>query len=799
MRISHTIFCLLCIVPVLSAEDSKAIEHFENKIRPVLVRHCYRCHSSKVPRPKGELLLDSRAGILKGGENGEIIVPRKPHQSPLILALQHKEGEMPPNKKLSEPIIDDFVRWVQMGAPIPTKTVSANSDSPLWALQPPSKQGIPKVKDDSWPANEIDHFVLNRLEEKVLHPNPDANAETWLRRVTFDLIGLPPTIDEMNAFLNDDSAEAKTKVVDRLLASPGFGQRWGRHWLDVARFGESAGQSRNISYRFAWRYRNWVIDAFNKDLPYDQFIIQQLAGDLLEADTQDQRDSQHIATGFLMVGPKLLNENNKSLVYRMGVVDDQIDTTFRAFMGLTIGCARCHDHKYDPIPTRDYYALAGIFRSTENLCGVESNNNTIDNGLYPLGKGGEKVLAEIDAKKKIFESLSKDLAKARRHQQSQEAKLRELMKKNAPMSEITKQQEIVNMAKATYRDVARRRNKARSAIPKPPPSAMAAREGKTIKDSEVFQSGDVGNPGKAVPRGMLSAFHKVCPPSKIGTRESGRLQLAHWIANRRNPLTARVMVNRIWHHLFGIGIVNTVDNFGSLGELPVHPELLDHLAVRLMDEGWSIKKMIRQIVLSRTYALSSNHNSRAYAADPDNRFLWRMSRRRLEGEAIRDAMLAVAGRLDTSHRQGSAVSEQGMFEMSPQHRVRLHTSYGVETCRSTYLPVMRAALPHALSLFDAPNPSLVVGKRAVTTVAPQALYLLNDEFVIENAKAVAAKVADTKGSDTDRIHFAYRLLLNREPNSAERERLLEYLRTEPNDWMSICHVLMASAEFRTLY
>ncbi len=687
--------------------------------------------------------------------------------------------------------------------------VSAQSESKStnhWAFKPPVQVSVPASKSESWSRTSTDRFILARLEAKGIRPNSDAESQVFLRRVFFDLIGLPPTLDEINTWtpqLRENTDKALPQLVDQLLAHPGFGARWGKHWLDVARFAESAGQSRNISYRFAWPYRNWVIDALNADMPFDRFILAQIAGDLLPSTSRKQLERQHTATGFLLVGPKLLNENNKSLVYRMGVVDDQIDTTFRAFMGLTVGCARCHDHFYDPVASRDYHALAGIFRSTKNLAGVKSNNNTIDNGLFPLGEGGQAIIDKIAAAEAHLKEVTPIFTKARLAQAGLENDIKDAKAASASAEKIAALEKELEVAKKVHKEKAKIYQDARKSIPEPPPSVMAVKEGDSIADCELFTAGDVGQPGKTVPRGTLSFLLATVPMETISTNQSGRMQLARWIADSRNPLTARVIVNRVWSHLFGRGLVDTPDNFGTIGSTPSHPELLDHLALGFVEKGWSIKTLIRTLMRSRVYRLSSDHDEAAFAMETDNRLLWRMNRRRLEGEMIRDAMLHVANRLDSAPIKGSVVGDIATFEMNPTHLGNLRASHTNGTYRSVYLPVVRAALPDMMKVFDAADPSLVVGQRDVTTVAPQALFLMNNEFVKQQARHAAERLLAIAPA-CDRIDATFQVLLGRKPSTSERQLLTKTLAAAGGSdpvalWADVCHGLMASGEFRTIY
>jgi hypothetical protein len=480
-----------------AASDPRGIEFFETKIRPVLIESCYECHSAKASKVKGGLYLDTREGLLAGGDSGEAIVPGKPEESLLIQALRHSPDlQMPPKKKLPESVIADFVRWVAMGAPDPrsaTNTaitkITLETARQWWSYKPLSKPEAPKVQNPQWPRNEVDRFVLAGLEKQGLRPVADADRATLVRRVYFDLIGLPPPLEELQAALSDSSPAWFEKVVDRLLASPHFGERWGRYWLDAARYAESNGNADNTPVPNAWRYRNWVITAINQDKPYDRFVTEQVAGDLLPADSPAERDALLTATGFLALTSKPRAQNNPD--YRMDLIADQIDVTSRAVLGLSVMCARCHDHKFDPIPTKEYYSLAGIFESSTMLAGAGGKGNKgqpASKGFHNLSDGGQ---------------------------------------------------------------------------------AMGVAEGQPT-NSSICIRGDSTNRGETVPRGFLTVATLSTPP-EIDRSRSGRLELARWLTSPDNPLTARVAVNRIWLHLFGRGIVPSIDNFGALGKDPAIP------------------------------------------------------------------------------------------------------------------------------------------------------------------------------------------------------------------------------------
>jgi hypothetical protein len=606
--------------------------------------------------------------------------------------------------------------------------------------------------------------------------------------VTFDLVGLPPTPEEVDAFLGDHSPDAFERVVDRLLASPRFGERWGRHWLDVARFAESSGKT-NFTYPQAWRYRDWVIAAFNADTPYDQFVRAQIAGDLLPAADDRRRAEQLIATGFLALGSKAHDAENRGQ-FVLDLVDEQIEATTRAFLGLTVACARCHDHKTDPIPQRDYYALSGIFRSTQTcsgtLAGVFPNFNASPLIELPAGAGLPSAVPPLGAAQRS--ALTERVAALVRERDS-------IPPGEANRDRLRRVTSLLAMSRY------------RLAIDRPagPPRAfaMGVRERDEVLDSPLYARGELDQPRGAVPRGLIGVLCAEAPaPITAG---SGRRELADWLPSGANPLTARVMVNRVWLHLFGRGLVPTPDNFGATGRPPSHPELLDALAVDFMADGWSLKRLIRRIVLSRAYGLASDYDPRNFEADPDNALVWRMSKRRLEAEAVRDALLFVAGRLAPEPPVGSAVARTGegyaLF-------LRLGGLDAADTHRSVYLPVVRDQVLESLALFDFADPSLVTGERATTTSPAQALYFMNSPFVTRQAEALAERVCSAAGDNARRIDRAYRLAFARPPTAAERDRALAFLRTftarsaapgpSREAWAAFCQALFAAAEFRYL-
>jgi hypothetical protein len=555
-------------------------EFFEKKIRPIFIRHCYECHSGDPKKAKAGFVLDTLDGLRKGGESGAVIVPGHAEDSRLIEAIRYEGLEMPPKEQLPDELIEELVRWVEMGAPDPRTGKAANAKGKIdlvearkfWAFQRPKATPVPRVVDAAWPATDIDHYVRARQEQEHLQPVADADRVTLIRRVTFDLTGLPPTPQEIDAFVGDKSESAFATVVDRLLASPRFGERWGRHWLDVVRYGESTGKERNIPYRYAWRYRNYVIDAFNADKPYDRFVVEQLAGDLVPVRSAAEKSSLLVATGFLAIGTKGVNTRDLEQ-YRYDVIDDQIDVTSRAFLGMTVACARCHDHKYDPIPTTDYYALAGIFRSTETLAGVEPRRRSgSDSNLLPLVEPARqkketatgKQSPELSPQQREQKARQEEIAKLESQLdglQAMQAQSRGRMQQRMGMGGRGKQGQKAARPQLTPMQVREQIRNLEDRLDelerRPTPLAevaMGVREATPV-NSPVLNRGEVKEKGAEVPRGVMTVIKT--PQGNVNLRQSGRLELANWIASRENPLTARVMVNRVWMHHFGAGLVRT--------------------------------------------------------------------------------------------------------------------------------------------------------------------------------------------------------------------------------------------------
>ncbi len=929
---------LLLAMPINAAPnptlDPKGVEFFEKKIRPVLTASCFQCHSAeavKNKKLKANLFLDSRDGLRKGGDNGPIVVPGKPKES-LLMQTLHYEGDvrMPPRGKLPDAVLKDFETWIALGASDPrTGTTTARQTGPtveagrqFWAYRPVVMPPLPEVKNAAWPKNDLDRFILARLEKEALAPGPDAEPAVLVRRLSIDLIGLPPTPEQVDAFVaayRHDPEATLTKTVDDLLASPHFGERWGRHWLDVTRYAESL-TLRGFILKEAWRYRDYVLDAFNADMPYDRFLREQLAGDLLPAPTLADRRRQMIATTYLTMGNNNLEEQDKQAL-RMDVVDEMLDVVTKGLLAQTVTCARCHDHKFDPIPTTDYYALAGILRNAKAM--EHSNVSKWIEMPLPAPPAEEAVLAKHEAAIAALQAKIKtakaaaivknpkpaggvlavkdvpgivvdetavkqvgtwklsqhsgtfigagylhdentgkgektltfhptlpatgkyDVWLAYSHGTSRannvpvtifsadgEKTIAVDMKKAPPLNgrylslgqyrfEKDGQSFVIISNEGTQghvtadavvflpvdRPMARKPAEVKPA-PKPATNNVAELEAelkklqasgpkremvmtvveeKTIEDCKVHIRGNVHNLGEVVPRGFLQVA-TVGPVPKFPTGQSGRKELADWIASPDNPLTARVMANRVWHWLFGAGLVRTVDNFGTTGELPSHPELLDHLARQFVTEGWSVKKLVRAIVRSRTYRQSAARSESAVKADPENRLVAGANRRRLEAEVIRDTILQVSGKLDLT-RGGQTYPE------------KLAADYGYkypDLRRSVYAPVFRNAMPELLEVFDFADPSMVVGSRSAATVAPQALFLMNHPFILEQSKAATARLlAGTKADE--RILRAYRLTLGREPTSGEVAVTRKFLAIRPDEnaaWTLLFQALFASADFR---
>ncbi len=913
------------LVPVAWSQD-RGLEFFEKKIRPVLIKHCYQCHSAQADEVQGELLLDSRQGILQGGASGPAVVPGKPQESLLLEALRYESLEMPPEGKLPDHIIRDFERWILLGAPAPEGKKPVKSYPPSrnhWAFRPVKQPSLPKVQNPQWCWTAVDRFVLARIEAQALSPGREASEEVLVRRLYLDLWGLPPTPEQLEEYFADSQPGRWQRLVDRLLADPRFGQRWGRHWLDVVRYADSSGGGRSLLFHQAWRFRDYVVRSFNQDKPLDRLILEHIAGDLLPSSSWEQKREQLVATGFLLLGPINYELQDKVLL-RMEVVDEQISTIGKAFLGMSLGCARCHNHKFDPIPMRDYYALAGIFRSTKSL--VPGNVSGFNTRELPLPPEQQQALIQFRQKLKQLQAQSGQLAREIQHWEARSLQLRGFQLERSQVVDDTQAQLLGNWSasrsakpffqrgyhyapangkhiarfacslppgrylvqtiyspatnrssKAIYRihhaggtatveldqrqralrqdgfvelgefefsgqgvvelwgegggvviadavrwvpqdpqarateeqiqqaqnqlrklraqqtQVLQQLHQLRRQAPGEPPRVMAVQDHEEVGDWHICIRGDVRKLGPKVPRGFLSVVGPLGIDS-IPKDQSGRLQLAQWIVHPQNPLTARVYVNRVWYHLLGRGIVPTVDNFGTTGQEPSHPELLDYLAGWFVRHGWSTKALVRLLVCSRVYRLSSDPRQPQSRQDPQNRWFWRAERKPLEAEAIRDAMLLVSGQLDW--RMGGPSLPAGLKrEFGYRYTTRR---------RSLYAPVLRNTLMDVYVVFDFANPNLVVGRRPRSVLPTQALWLMNSPFVLQQAQHLAQRILNLPEATLEqRVRRAYRIVLAREPQPQELQACLEFLNQQGPDsldaWAQLCQSLFCTLEFRYIY
>jgi hypothetical protein len=770
MRLPWSTFALLIVAgPALAGGGDGGIEFFEKKIRPVLVEQCYRCHSEQANKRKAGLTLDTRAGVRKGGGNGPIVVPGKPAESVLIKALrQTGELKMPEDGKLSDAVIADFEAWIKMGVPDPREGVAIVKAAEIdwakarafWAFVPPVKHAVPRVADSGWARNDIDGFVHAEREKRGLKPVRPAGKRELLRRATFDLIGLPPTPAEMDAFVKDDAPEAFAKVVERLLSSPHYGERWGRYWLDVARYADDQALALATASPHAYRYRDWVVQAFNADMPYDRFVRLQLAGDLMPAAGNDFAE-RLAGLGFQGLGAKY-HKGSVAAQVIADELDDRIDTLSRGLLGLTVACARCHDHKYDPIPTRDYYGLAAAYNGAS---------------WSDVVLAGPEVSARFNAwqketKQKQAELQKGGLERGRAVTRLAAADAVRFLPTAWLLSEIGRKQ---------FRERKAELDRHLKAAPPAPPIAHGVSGGG--KAMPIYIRGSVDRPGELAPAGFVRILQR--GNDSKPKQQFTRLDLADAIATAQNPLTARVIVNRVWQHHFGRGIVGTPSNFGKLGDPPTHPELLDTLAVRFVESGWSLRWLHREIMLSATYRLSGANDPANAAKDPDSQFLWRVTPHRLDVEAWRDAVLAVSGRLDPKLGGPS-------LDLSEPTNVR----------RTVYAKVSRFVPNTMLALFDFPDANVSSDRRGATTVPQQQLFVLNSAFMIDSAKAFAKRLARAAPTDVERIGLAFQLAYGRQPTVAERALGLEFLAAataRPQDslsaWEQYAQIVLATNEF----
>jgi hypothetical protein len=767
--------------------DPQGLEFFEVRVRPILVDHCYKCHSAQSERVKGGFRLDSREGLLQGGESGKAaVIPGEAEKSPLITAVRYNDRDlrMPPKERLTEDQVAALAEWVNHGAMVPSRASNGpgaeqlqSATAPHWSFQPVRNPATPTPQDSSWSVAPIDRFILAKLEQQGLKPVPDADRATLIRRATYDLTGLPPTPEETDDFIRDASSGAFAKVLERLLASERYGERWGRHWMDVVRYADTAGDNADYPIPEARLYRDYIIDSFNSDKPYDQFVREQIAGDILAGQSGDYREPV-IATGFLALSRRYATAPFE--LWHL-TIEDTIDTMGRTFLGLTLRCARCHDHKYDPITKEDYYGLYGFFTSTQfPYAGSEefSSKNFPRSGFVPL-VAPEQVESMTTEHARMVENLRAEIDQAKQSNPPPKERLARL------------EAEWATLQKRGLSSVV--------------PCAYAVREGKP-SDEPVHMRGEPEHKGAVIKR-CFPKFLAGDGPLNIPEGASGRLQLAEWLCRGDHPLTARVMVNRIWQHHFGRGIVDTPSNFGRRGDPPTHPELLDYLAMQFVEHGWSIKAMHRLIMLSRTYQLSSGWDASDGARDPANRYFWRAERRRLEAEAIRDSMLLAAGNLDLT-RPGEhpfPAIETWKFTQHAPFKAVYDSRH-----RSVYLMTQRLQRHPFLALFDAPDANTPTDVRPESTVPLQALFMMNNRFVTDQAKAFAQRLTRWSSDPRERVQKAISLLYSRAVLPGEVDRALEYIaqhrsglveadtpseQLEAEAWTSYARVLLSANEF----
>ena len=813
-----------------AAEKDAARGHdfFEARIRPVLVEHCYKCHSSAAGKTEGGLALDTRGAMRVGGSSGPAVVPSDEERSLILAAIRHDGLEMPPERKLPPEVIADFEKWIALGAPDPREglppatkpTVDYAAARKHWAFQPVRPVAPPPPSDlNDKDTDPVDRFIRAKLEEAGFTQAPAAERRALLRRTTFLLTGLPPTPQEVLEFVNDPSPQAFERVVERLLASSTFGERWGRHWLDTARYAESNGKSMNLVWPHAWRYRDYVVDALNRDLPYDEFLRQQIAGDLLPAASDELRASRTIATGLLALGAKSYEEGGSREKYLLEQADDQIDVVARGMLGLTVACARCHDHKFDPVPQADYYAMAGVFLSSETLAGPgpkHSGYKGYDAPYQPVGAEAERLHGPYEAHDTKLRAKNTELGGARssRYRHVKNKTSLGIERKKVAAADKAKLAELDAQLKVEEAKIAEwdakiaamvaEIDKLAKSYPPSPDYAMAMRDGKQPQDCALRYRGDWKRSGPPVPRGAPSLFASL-KFGPVDANESGRLQLAAWITDPQNPLTARVAVNRVWAHLFGRGIVTTLDNFGTLGAAPTHPELLDYLAGEFVRDGWSVKRLVRRLVLTEMFQAGLAERTPLAAADPENKLFGRRTYERLEAEALRDAMLAVSGTLQSSRPVGSRILEA---KVNSANAVETPPMQEIERpVRTLYLTTARSAVPEMLTLFDFPDPSLPASMREQRTLPTQALYLMNAPEVVTLARQLAERVlGEIASDDAARVDLLHELCFGRPATQAEQLRIAEFVKSQtgvkPADrvaaWSTVCQTLFAAAEFRFL-
>lgn len=893
--------------PPRNALAPEKLEFFESKVRPILVQRCYECHSGQ--ESNGGLRLDYREGLLKGGDSGPALQADEPQGSLLLRAIRYQNADlqMPPSGKLDASEIEVLETWVAQGAFDPRADLpSGSSDKPqgmsipdgrnFWSMMPLKPVEVPRAVDADWCRNPIDAFVLKELDSNGLRPSPESSRREILRRVTLGLIGLVPESQEYKAFEQDTAPEAYERQVDRLLSSEQYGVRFGRHWLDVARYSDSNGLDENIAYGNAWRYRDYVVEAFNLDKPFDRFIEEQIAGDLLpDADRQSKT-----ATGFLVLGAKVLAEPDRDKL-TMDTIDEQLDTIGKAFMGMTLGCARCHDHKFDPIKQRDYYALAAILKGTKtfgdsNFGAIKHWNEisyanqqekeqlkAIDaqiaekNGAWnklkseAIGKLREQVRKQAADYLAVASKLTSEatlnewaqvgeelklhprvLANSRRYldnhrqeplfakwhelagpgdhqairdyyQELFERALGEWEKAKAADAQVKKLEDsTLEAARVALGDVggflaipakmehaldqeslvkihelAESARLFESAAPDET-SVMGVADKGVVDGLAIHIRGSYRNLGDVVPRGFPEVMVSQGATPIFSRHSSGRLELARWLANATHPLTARVIVNRVWRWHFGRGLVESTENFGVLGDRPSHPELLDYLARWFIESGWSIKELNRLILTSSTYRMSSVHPEAqsALAIDPENRLRWHYKLERMDAEPLRDSILQVAGRLDCQLGGKSVPLRNRQFVFD--HTSIDHTKYD-SIRRTVYLPIIRNHLYSLLEQFDFPDPTMPVGSRNTSMVSVQMLLLMNADWIIDSASLLARRSQEFSSEPSRRIDWLFETVLGRAPKEHEQRRFLDAISagqaSGEDPWVTLAHNLLICSEF----
>tara|TARA_Y100000814_G_scaffold75531_1_gene47061 strand:+ start:1613 stop:4159 length:2547 start_codon:yes stop_codon:yes gene_type:complete len=835
-----TATCWLLLAHLAAATSiyaDEGIDFFEQKIRPVLVDRCYSCHSANAAAKKnlkGGLLLDTRETLRMGGESGPAIIPGKPRESLLIAAIRHESLEMPPKEKLSAQVIADFEKWVQIGAPDPRDELVASTTGidiaaarRSWTYQTPKLPPEPTIANNKWPRSMIDRLLLANLESNHLTPAPPANKRTLIRRAAYDLLGLPPTADEITAFLSDDSPNAFARAVDQMLRSPDFGIRWARHWLDNVRYAQddpTCAANDNGTFSIG-PYRDWVVKSFNQDLPYDQFIRLQVAGDLIPMEDPELINADGLTATGIWGLAHLIEGNDKEKVIA-DFVDEQLDVLGRTFLGLTISCSRCHDHKFDPISQEDYYALSGVFYSShiftfkgksartrhriqqravstkteqDQLTEDEKQLANIEAQIAPLEKKHSKALELIKIRRDLEEQL-KLKEKAGDDKSEFDKRITELREKE---SELTADQEKNGWDEnpdelKEHAKLITRRDEFNEKVSRFP-LRMIIKEGpvpgsrhKTMGDMPIFIRGDHLTPGEIVTRAIPSVFATGNDDFEI--TGSGRLELANWLTQPDHPLTARVMANRIWQHLFGRGIVATPSNFGRLGQPPTHPELLDYLAVRLVESGWSVKSLIREIMTSQAYQQASITTPDNLSRDPNNEWFGRMNRKRLDAEAL----------MDTLAVHNKVVKRSDLT--APAWKLVL-------SGRMLFTEFSRDKPPTTSDLFDGANPDLLVPARVDSTSAPQALFMLNNDIVLGTANTLATTITAGSQRRRQRISMLYQQLFGRPASLVEYRLAADLLRistetrqqlatSDQSDvdvitgpWEDLCVALLCNNEF----